>query len=207
METKIRYRSTYPKKIKRLPNTKEWGYYPLTDNKKLTPTENKIFQLMGKGMLYKNIAAQLGTSEQTVKNHVREIFRKTGTVSRNLAVIKGIQDGVIVLKPILIQYECPTCHRPYKKIFSDREEEILSDVIKGLTNKNIASQRGISEQTVKNHVTSIYKKTGFTNRSSLIINFLAREKAREVPSGMEMGTAGEEERKAEVPHEETWPRS
>jgi DNA-binding NarL/FixJ family response regulator len=48
---------------------------------------------------------------------------------------------------------------------SEREEEVLRCVAKGLSNKLIARQLGISEKTVKAHLTSIYQRIGVTDRT------------------------------------------
>jgi DNA-binding NarL/FixJ family response regulator len=48
---------------------------------------------------------------------------------------------------------------------SDREREVLALVAKGLPNKLIAQRLGISEKTVKAHLTSVYRQIGVTDRT------------------------------------------
>lgn len=50
-----------------------------------------------------------------------------------------------------------------------REYEILSTVVDGYTNKDIAEKFAISEQTVKHHLTNIFEKVGVTNRLELAL--------------------------------------
>lgn len=51
---------------------------------------------------------------------------------------------------------------------SGRESEIVPLIVEGLSNGDIASRLFISPHTVKNHVTSIFKKAGVTNRFELL---------------------------------------
>jgi DNA-binding NarL/FixJ family response regulator len=52
---------------------------------------------------------------------------------------------------------------------TSREMEILEQIIDGLSNKEIAVQLGISQQTVKNHVTSILSKLNRSDRTQAAI--------------------------------------
>jgi DNA-binding CsgD family transcriptional regulator len=51
---------------------------------------------------------------------------------------------------------------------SPREREILSLVAEGLGNKIVAARLGISEHTVKTHVTSIFEKLGAESRAEAV---------------------------------------
>jgi DNA-binding CsgD family transcriptional regulator len=55
-----------------------------------------------------------------------------------------------------------------KHEISQREKEIISELCKGLTNKEIADKLFISLQTVKDHTHRIYIKTGLRNRVELV---------------------------------------
>ena len=51
---------------------------------------------------------------------------------------------------------------------TEREAEVLGWLAKGLANKQIAVELGISEHTVKFHVSSIYTKLNATNRTQAV---------------------------------------
>lgn len=51
---------------------------------------------------------------------------------------------------------------------SNKEREVVMNISQGLTNKEIASQLYISEQTVKTHINSIFKKLNMTRRTQLV---------------------------------------
>ena len=53
----------------------------------LTPKQHEILLMFADGLLNKQIAAQLGTSESTVKSHSSIIFLKLGVQNRTQAVI------------------------------------------------------------------------------------------------------------------------
>ena len=52
---------------------------------------------------------------------------------------------------------------------SSREKQILSYVAQGYTNKRIAFELGISEQTIKNHVTSVLRRLHANDRTEAVV--------------------------------------
>jgi len=52
---------------------------------------------------------------------------------------------------------------------SSREMEVVRCVAMGLRNKEVADKLGVSEATIKNHLTSIYSKLGVSDRLELIL--------------------------------------
>lgn len=56
---------------------------------------------------------------------------------------------------------------------SKRECEVLHQILKGLSNKNIARILHVSERTVKFHCSNIYNKLNVVNRYELL-SLLAR---------------------------------
>jgi two-component system response regulator DegU len=92
--------------------------------------------------------------------------------------------GRQVLDPVILERwldeQLEGVHRPYSDPgepyypLSSREMEVLTNVTKGMSNKEIAKSMGISHQTVKNHVTSILRKLGVEDRTQAAIYALRR---------------------------------
>ena len=60
---------------------------------------------------------------------------------------------------------------PYSPL-SSREVEILDYIARGNSNKEIAKSLKISDQTVKNHITSILKKLSVSDRTAAVVHAL-----------------------------------
>jgi DNA-binding CsgD family transcriptional regulator len=74
---------------------------------------------------------------------------------------------------------CPCCGRSVDPIpehgalagllggLTPRQREVAALVAAGLTNDEIAGQLGMSRQTVKNHVTGIFRRSGVHSRAAI----------------------------------------
>ncbi len=58
---------------------------------------------------------------------------------------------------------------PRDQRLSNREMEVVRCVAMGLRNKEVADKLGVSEATIKNHLTSVYSKLGVSDRLELIL--------------------------------------
>lgn len=58
-----------------------------------------------------------------------------------------------------------------------REESIVHALLAAKTNKEIALELGISEQSVKNRLTTLYKKLGVKSRLQLMRAIMTRPKS------------------------------
>ncbi len=83
-----------------------------------------------------------------------------------IAAVHALSEGLIVGAPALMfpSEEETSARGP----LTDREAEVLALLAKGLANKQIAAALGISEHTVKFHVSSIYSKLNVTNRTEAV---------------------------------------
>ena len=73
---------------------------------------------------------------------------------------------------------------------SPREMEILQYVVRGLSNKEIATELRISHQTVKNHMTSILKKLNVQDRTQAAVTALRHGWVRIHDTGPDESAAG-----------------
>jgi NarL family two-component system response regulator LiaR len=80
-----------------LPGEAPTGHDPLYDE--LTPRELEVLTWVGKGQSNKEIGAQLGISEKTVKNHIANIFSKLHVCDRTQAVLCAIRKGLVKVDP------------------------------------------------------------------------------------------------------------
>ena len=68
----------------------------------------------------------------------------------------------------------PASHDPddeleeVRSLLTPSEFGVLAALARGLVNKEIATELGISQQTVKFHLTNVYRKLGVTNRTEAI---------------------------------------
>jgi DNA-binding NarL/FixJ family response regulator len=62
-----------------------------------------------------------------------------------------------------------------RSLFTERELEIMAQIAKGLSNKEISKKLFISEGTAANYITSILNKTGLEHRTQIAIYYLTGE--------------------------------
>ena len=65
--------------------------------------------------------------------------------------------------------DSPRASEPDVALLTLRQLEVLSRVCQGKTNKQIATELGLSEKTVKAHVTAIFKVLGVVNRTQAVL--------------------------------------
>lgn len=82
------------------------------------------------------------------------------------AAVHALSQGLVVgTSQLLFEEESePQSRGP----LTERESEVLGLLSRGLANKQIAMELGISEHTVKFHVSSIYTKLNVTNRTEAV---------------------------------------
>jgi DNA-binding NarL/FixJ family response regulator len=95
------------------------------------------------------------------------------------AAVHALQEGLLVGAPHLMQAvaAAPPKSKERQELgfwegslapLTSRESEVLQLLAQGLANKQIALSLGISEHTVKFHVSSIYSKLGASSRTEAV---------------------------------------
>lgn len=71
----------------------------------------------------------------------------------------------------LMQQATPPPHKTYG--LTPRESEVVGCIVEGCSNRDIAKQFGLSEETVKRHLSNIFDKTGVSTRLELALFAIA----------------------------------
>ena len=109
---------------------------------------------------------QLNVQEMKRLTRVWGILPTESSAEELTAAIHALSQGLIVGTPgLLFESENEPLERGP---LTERETEVLGLLSKGLANKQIAVALGISEHTVKFHVSSIYTKLNVTNRTEAV---------------------------------------
>lgn len=65
--------------------------------------------------------------------------------------------------------------KPVSRELTSREREVADAVRRGASNRQIAQRLGISDKTVKNHLTGIFAKIGVASRLELALALIRTE--------------------------------
>lgn len=114
-------------------------------------------------------ALQLGARGIVLKNAVLEDL--TASVRSVMAGHYWLRGGevtnlVSVLKELMVE-AAPAPKNTFG--LTPRELDVVRNVVQGGTNRDIATSLGISEETVKRHLTNAFDKTGVSNRLELAL--------------------------------------
>jgi DNA-binding NarL/FixJ family response regulator len=107
------------------------------------------------------------------QGHAWGILPLESTREELLASIHALAEGLIVgsiplMKKLLNTTDEETAFDELLSPLTDREVEVLNLLAQGHPNKQIALELGISDHTVKFHISSIYNKLNATNRAEAI---------------------------------------
>ncbi len=141
---------------KRLPNI---GVIVLNSN----PNDTQLFQaLKAQAAAYLNKEI---TADQLVDT-IRRVARGEHPINESLTTRPKVAEQVLSqFQELSWRSEAANLLSP----LTPRETEILNYIAQGYLNKQIALKLGISEQTIKNHVTSILRKLNANARTEAVV--------------------------------------
>jgi DNA-binding NarL/FixJ family response regulator len=108
--------------------------------------ETRVLLISGAGVISPNVARSAGAS---------------GFISKDWSAV----DVVKAVRMVSLGTEVFADDAALDSPLSEREQEVLSLIATGSTNKEIASQLHLSPHTVKEHTSAIYRKLGVRNRA------------------------------------------
>ena len=115
-------------------------------------------------------ALQLGARGIALKNSAAQLLVKSihAVMAGQYWVGHGSVSDLVKALHELMPIEAPVARR---KTFglTARELEIVSQIVDGCANKDVAQKFSISEETVKRHLTNIFNKLGVSNRLELAL--------------------------------------
>jgi two-component system response regulator DevR len=119
-----------------------------------------------------------GTFLRTIREGVVGYVLKEASAFEVVAAIRSVANGEAICPPTLcmtlFKYvssqwaQVPNVLIKRDLALTRREQQLLQMLGLGLTNKEIASQLFLSEQTVKNHVHRILRKVGVSDRMEVV---------------------------------------
>lgn len=117
-------------------------------------------------------------SSYTSEEYIRPVFaaQADGYIIKEMAAeeliesIKNVIEGEKVIHPDILEVIDREGDMPHEKnILSAREIEVLKEIVKGKSNKEIGEALFVSEKTVKTHVSHILNKLEVSDRTQAVI--------------------------------------
>ena len=90
---------------------------------------------------------------------------KDASTDEQLEAIRTVADGGTALSP---EIERTLKDEPAPPFLTERQKHVLLSVTRGLTNHDIATELGVSQDAVKHHLNAICSKLGAANRAEAV---------------------------------------
>ncbi|HWC75491.1 MAG TPA: LuxR C-terminal-related transcriptional regulator [Gemmatimonadales bacterium] len=106
----------------------------------------------------------LDISDVVTRRRVAALLR----ADRELALVGAAEDADLVLSERVVRAAAPAEVTSPGAALSSRELEVLRLVARGLGNKEIAAELGITTHTVKYHLAALLEKLGVRSRTEAV---------------------------------------
>jgi len=116
--------------------------------------------------------ALVGSNEG--RERLRSRLDESIDVAAEFATLAEARATDVDVDALLLAPDLPHDDEPLVESLTTREMDVLERLAEGLSNKAIAAQLGISDQTVKFHVAGITGKLRATNRTEAVRHALRR---------------------------------
>ena len=141
--------------------TKDFGILPhnvLTDN---TIYAGIMVEILMFSLAVGKIVRETYEEKEAIRLRLIEIHQKMDELQKELSAIQ--QEG----KPAGVAFDVNRINHYLQSPLSKREMEVLELLITGKKNKEISDQLFVSENTVKKHISAIYRKLEVNNRAQV----------------------------------------
>jgi len=114
---------------------------------------------------------------QAVREGAMGYLLKDASALEVVAAVRTVANGGAACSPELCaflfrfaarQNQMPNFHVRTKLGLTNREQQLVGLISRGLTNKQIAAELGLAEQTVRNHVHRMLRKLGASHRLAMV---------------------------------------
>ncbi|MFV0625736.1 MAG: response regulator [Alphaproteobacteria bacterium] len=115
---------------------------------------------------------------KTIELGVSGYIHKTSSNDTIKEAINMVLSGGVYIPSELVTSEisdifsldtCPTSAAPKSKILTVKQTDIINLIAKGLANKQIAYELGLTEGTVKLYITDIFRRLNVYNRTAAVV--------------------------------------
>ena len=87
--------------------------------------------------------------------------------------VSASSEAIVTLQPAPTingeAHDLPAISNKTNVAFTERERQVLAALLRGLSNKVIASELNLSQNTVKSHISHIMRKLHATNRTEAVV--------------------------------------
>ena len=113
-----------------------------------------------------------GAASELIRAGIAGVFRKHDSAALLAQGIREVMAGKVWFDQEQLQSalrsEAATSLENHNRLFTQREQQVLSGVFEGLANKEVAARIGVSESSVKATLQQLFLKTGVRTRSQLV---------------------------------------